>query len=137
MAGESLFERLRKARTDSVRISADDPQEKLRSAIRNLQNLFNAWAGHAPAQMDLGLPPPSEIAHGYPQSIPLVIKAIRTCIEKYEPRLTDVRVMHVESEEAVLQLRFKVDAKLVTGTHTEHVSFDTLVKPQGHVSLSG
>jgi type VI secretion system protein len=137
MASESLFERLRKARSDSVRVTADDPQTRLRSAIRNLQDLFNSWAGNAPAQLDLGLPPPSEIAHGYPQSIPVVIKAIRTCIEKYEPRLTDVRVVHVESAEDATQMRFKVDARLVAGDKRDVVSFDTLVKPDGEVTLSG
>jgi len=135
MAGESLFERLRKSRGDSVRITADDAQACLRSALSNLQNLFNSWSGHAPAQMDLGLPPPSEIAHGYPRSVPLVMKAIRTCIEKYEPRLSDVRVMHVESEEVALQIRFKVEATLATGEHREPVSFDTLVRPDGEVTL--
>ncbi len=137
MAGESLFERLRSARNATSKHVADEGQSRIRSVMLNLQNLLNSWAGHAPAQMELGIPAPSEIAHNYPSSIGEVLRAIKTCIEKYEPRLADVRVIYIESDEdrLDLQLRFKIEARLLLEKGSEKVSFDTLVNHAGDVRL--
>jgi len=137
MAAESLFERLRKAVSGSSHPAEESHQARVRSIGLNLTNLFNSWAGHAPAQMDLGMPAPSEIAHNYPGSITDVQRAIRTCIEKYEPRLTNVRVMHVEGEGDSLQIRFQIDAQLAGQGQAEKFSFDTLVDHAGQVMIEG
>ena len=134
MAGRSLFERLRSAADSTSRPfqeSAGDLQNSIRS---NLQNLFNSWIGHAPAQMDLGLPSPSEIAYRYPDSIPEVRRAIENNIEKYEPRLENVRVFHLESEGESLQVSYQIEAMTLDG---ESFSFETTVDHSGEVKLVG
>ncbi|MHC4597845.1 MAG: type VI secretion system baseplate subunit TssE [Planctomycetota bacterium] len=134
MAGRSLFHRLRAAADPASRPFAEGPED-LRNSIRaNLQNLFNTWMGHAPAQMDLGLPSPSEIAYRYPDSIPEVRRAIENNIAKYEPRLENVRVFHVESEGESLQIGYQIEAVTKDG---ETFSFETLVDHSGEVNLVG
>ena len=137
MAAESLFERLRMAVSGSSRPGEDSFQARVVSIGQNLNNLFNSWAGNAPAQMDLGMPAPSEIAHNYPASIADVQRAIRACIEKYEPRLTGVRVLHVEGEDDRLQIRFQIEAQLAGPGQVGKISFDTLVDHSGLVMIEG
>lgn len=111
-----------------------DPRQRLRQSIlRNLRDVLNARAGHAKAQMDLGLPPPSDLVQEYPACIPRLQRAIADGIARYEPRLEGVRVVHVP-QEGSLSLHFRVAAQLADGSRTP-VSFSTLVAHGGRVSL--
>ncbi|MHC5040360.1 MAG: type VI secretion system baseplate subunit TssE [Planctomycetota bacterium] len=137
MAGRSLFERLRAAADPTSRPFEESAGELLRSIQANVRNLLGTWMGHAPAQMDMGLPSPSEIAFRYPDSIPEVRRAIENCLEKYEPRLKDVHVYHVEGGGDSLQLRFQVEALAVHESHEEPFSFETLVDHSGEIEVLG
>ncbi|MHC4778421.1 MAG: type VI secretion system baseplate subunit TssE [Planctomycetota bacterium] len=139
MAGRSLFERLRAAADPTSRPFEESAGDLLRSIQANVKNLLGTWTGHAPAQMDMGLPSPSEIAYRYPDSIPEVRRAIEHCLGKYEPRLKDVRVYHVEGEGEGenLQLRFQVEAVAVNGDQEERFSFETLVDHSGEIEILG
>ena len=71
----------------------------------------------------LALAPPS----GRPPTGPL---------ERYEPRLKDVEVIHVKNDDKTqLTLQFQVQARLVGSTTTSWVSFLTRMDPSGRISL--
>jgi type VI secretion system protein len=133
-AERSLLERLSRPRDEGRRAVADVAQLR-RSVLLSLQHLFNTRTGHASAQPDLGMPSPSDITGASPNAVALVLKNLRSCIEKYEPRLRDVEISHVEGVEEVLTLRFQVTARLETAPDGSSISFDTVVDPGGHVRV--
>jgi type VI secretion system protein len=133
----TLLERLAKPKTAAVRTLGQSSTELLRSVVRNLQNILNTRVGHAPAQMDLGMPAPSDIVHATPDAVGLVLRNLRECIEKYEPRLSSVEISHVESETDVLTLRFQVTARIQDAKDGGSLSFETVVDPRGQFRLFG
>jgi type VI secretion system protein len=132
----TLFERLRNPEGTSIHTMQEDAGALLESILRNLGRILNSRTGQAPAQMDYGIPSPSEIAQGYPESLTTVQKNIRLCIEHYEPRLRDVKVMQIETSGQQMAVRFQITARLVTTTESRQVSFDTMLDPAGHVNLN-
>lgn len=132
----TLFERLKNPEGTTARTLEEDTTAQLGSILRNLMRILNARVGQAPAQMDFGIPSPSEIAQGYPESLATMQKTIRQCIEHYEPRLRDVQVMRIESDDLKLAVRFQVTARLATSKDGRQVSFSTLMDPSGHVNLN-
>jgi len=131
----TLFERLRKPRTQGVRTVSENTSALAKSIMNTLQNMLNSRLDHAPAQMDYGIPEPSEVAYSYPDGLGRMQRSIRTCLEKYEPRLTSVNVMHVESEEDKFTLRFQITAQLATSKERIPVCFDTLVDSSGNIQV--
>lgn len=131
----TLLERLARPRTKGARSMTENTNELTRSVLFNLQKMLNSRIGHAPAQMDYGIPEPSEVAHAFPDALGQMQRAIRTCIEKYEPRLTGVNVMHVESEDDQFSLRFQITGQLSTSKDRTPVVFDTMVDAAGRIRL--
>lgn len=134
-AERTLLERLSKPTKLGARTLSENTGELVRSILRNLVKLLNSRMGHAPAQMDYGIPEPSEVAHAFPDALGTMQRSIRTSIEKYEPRLTGVNVMHVESEEDQFTLRFQITGQLATSKERVPVCFDTLVDSTGRIKL--
>ena len=96
----TLLERLRKP-AQGPQTMHEDAGALMRSILRNMNRILNSRAGQFPAQPDYGIPSPSEIAHAYPDSVKVVQRRMRECIEKYEPRLKDVQVTQIESDEQI------------------------------------
>ena len=132
----SILERLAKPLTKGQRTLNENTHEITRSVLRNLQHILNTRLGDAPAQPDLGMPSPSEITQASPDAINLVMRNLRACIEKYEPRLSSIDIAHVEAGDEILTLRFQVTARLVVSKDGTTISFDTVVNPGGHIRLS-
>jgi type VI secretion system protein len=133
----TLFERLRNPEGTATHTLQEDTGALMQSILRNLPRILTARSGQAPAQMDYGIPSPSEVAHAYPESVATVQKTIRQSIEHYEPRLRDVQVMQIESDDTRLAVRFQVTARLATSKDGQQVSFSTRLDPAGHVNLRG
>jgi len=132
----SILERLARPGTKGQRTLNENTHEITRSVLRNLQHILNTRLGDAPAQPDLGMPSPSEITQASPDAINLVMRNLRSCIEKYEPRLTSIDIAHVEAGDEILTLRFQVTARIVVSKDGATISFDTVVNPGGHIRLS-
>ncbi len=97
--------------------------------------MLNCWHDHAPAVPDYGIPSISELVHSFPESIGFMQRAIRTTIEKYEPRLRRVRVIPVDSEDDILSLNFEISADLVTSDDKAAIRLETRVDSNGRVAL--
>lgn len=132
----SLFERLARPGGPGGRSAVRSGAELARSVLRNLQRILNSRLGASMAQPDLGMPAPSDVAQAAPDAVVLVMKNLRACIEKYEPRLASVDIAHVEAADDVLSLRFQITGRL-TGPDGTTLSFDTLVGPSGRILLQG
>ena len=108
----TLLERI--AEPDAGRHLALDTNRLRRSVLAHLRKILNARHGHAPAQPDYGIPDLNEFMFSMPESIPSMQKAIQKSIEKYEPRLTRVKVAWAPDEEDPLNIRFAITARLRT-----------------------
>jgi len=131
----TILERLARPDDARDRTAREDPKEIVRSVLGNLQRILNARLGHAPAQPDLGMPAPSDIIRSGAEAVEWLAGTLKNCIEKYEPRLTDVRVSRLESEDDVLTLRFQVSARLASTKEEVPVSFDTRVDAAGQIRV--
>ena len=133
----TLWERLAAAgdRLAPSRSTTGDAARLRNSILANLRRVLSTRTGHAPAQLDLGTPAPSELIRDFPACIPRLQRAIGVCVQKYEPRLTAVRVQHVPGDEGDLTIRFQISAVLADGARTP-VTFSTRVDDHGHLDLS-
>src|SRR5206468_1473438 len=82
------------------------------SICENLRHLLNSRCGMADACDDYGLIDPANIVRNMPEDRGKYEEAIRLCITKYEPRLTDVRVTQADSPEEPLCASFRITARL-------------------------
>jgi len=99
------------------------------------QTVAAAIARNAAAQPDLGMPSPAEITRGGEGGVERIIRGLRACVEKYEPRLAGIDVVQVESENDLLTLRFQVTARIASSKDETYISFDTLVDPSGRIKV--
>lgn len=131
MSDRSLLERLRHPERESARRAGDNPRERADSVLRHLQQMLNTRRGNVPAALDYGVPDLTEIVGNFPEAVGDMEHAIRRSIERYEPRLRDVRVSFTPSEDEALTLAFEISARLVMGGGATSVSFITRVNPEG------
>ena len=87
---------------------------------------------------DYGIPDLADMVHSFPEAIRMMEQAIRSTIEKYEPRLTNIRVKHVRFEDEVFSLHFEVTAQLVSSdSGKKSIWFETTVTNNGEVTVRG
>jgi len=107
------------------------------SILDHLKKMLNTRLGNSLTQPDdYGMIDLSELRTNMPDSINDVQNAIRNSIEKYEPRLRNVKVEHVNSGDDLFILKFKVTADIVAERRSS-LSFETVVEPTGQIDLSG
>ncbi len=135
MRAETLLERMSRARHVEVHGPASEATRLRQSILANLRRVLATRQGHAPAQPDLGTPSPSELIQDHPACIPRLQRTLGSCIQRYEPRLTAVRVRQVPTEGEAVGLRFHISAELADGSR-QPLSFTTDVDHSGRVNLA-
>lgn len=134
----TLLERFNDPRPGEPLRTTQNTEMLAKSVLQHLSKVLNTRRGHSLTQPeDYGMTDLTELIHGFPESIKEVQQAIRTTIEKYEPRLRNVDVEYVKSDEDVLTLRFKITAQIATERQGAPVWFETVVAPSGQVELKG
>lgn len=132
----TLLERLsRAAREGGARTVKEDRGAVMRSVLLNLQRILNSREGAAAAQPELGIPSPHELMRGYPATTEVALRAVKLCIQRFEPRLTNVVVTIDRSEEQRMAIGFTVSAQLAGGDRRDPVSFHTSITPDGRLRL--
>jgi type VI secretion system protein len=131
----TVLERLRRGDAAGAPSSVQDLDLLMRSIEANLTRLLNAREGSAPAQPDYGMPPPSEIVHAFPRAVTRVQRHVKNLLERFEPRLTEVEVNHLENEQDKLSLRFQIQARLATSASAMWVTYALRFDPSGRVTL--
>ena len=131
---QGLFESLTGAFADGAKIESVGPgARRLRSIMDHLQRLFNTRLGSLSHLTDYGLPDISDIYRSMPHGLGVLRNAIRSTIDRYEPRLKNVRVALRETYSKDLRLSFVISAELSKG---ETVRFETLFSDAGHSTVS-
>jgi len=136
-AEKSLLERIDAADGGSARGGASDPYALSRSVLAHVHKMLNVRQGNVAALPDFGLPDINDLAHRHGNPVPELKKAIKQCIERYEPRLTRVRVRYAPDPASPLDLRFEVAGQVSADGESSPVVFETTVNGSGHVNVRG
>ncbi len=92
--------------------SVASSQRRLRSVIDHLHRLLNSRDGSVPHLARYGLPDISQVYRTLPGGAESLREAMRLTIEKYEPRLTKVKVTRHEIDLPRGRLEFLLSAQL-------------------------
>lgn len=136
--GRTLLERFRDPRPNEPMRATQDLEALADSILQHLAKMLNTRRGGPLIQPDdYGMIDLSDVLHQFPDSITDVQKAIRAAIEKYEPRLRNVKVDYERSEVDLLTLKFKITAQIAVERGRDLVAFETVVEPSGQVRVTG
>lgn len=112
--------------------------EALMESVRNhLAKLLNSRHGMSEALPDYGLPSLVDVVVDSGNYVQLVQDAIRSTVEKYEPRLKRVRVSRKEEEGNKQTLVFRVDAVLISKSGEHRVWYETSIRGTGKFDVAG
>jgi type VI secretion system protein len=117
--------------------TSEDLDGLMESVRRHMIRLLNARHGMSEAAPDYGLPALTDIMAGSAEYVVRVQEAIRTALEKYEPRLRRVRVTHQVDEGKRQTLVFRIDAVLVGRGGEHRVWYETALSPTGELRVAG
>ena len=131
----TLLERLADPSPDEVRTTAYSARALSDSVKRHLQRMLNTRQAQTPIQPEYGMVDVTDCAAALPDVVDAVRRAIKTSIEKFEPRLRRVRIAPLPSGDR-LTLHFAITGELDTGRERVPVSFDTKIDPTRGVALA-
>ncbi|AGB79555.1 type VI secretion system baseplate subunit TssE [Pseudocitrobacter faecalis] len=127
----SLFERIREAADPSLRRRSKETL--LRSVRRNLHNVLNTRSGSCHGSPELGITDLNDDSLASSDFRNEVQNAISACILRYEPRISEVKVMAAaEDSYAPLELRFHILAYLNFSNSQDVLEFDILLDTHQH-----
>src|SRR5215831_11241685 len=109
MPGRGLLSRL-----DVTGLRATRALDEHDSIIEHLRVLLNSRRGSSPAAPDFGIPDFSDLVHAFPGAVQTLQRGIRETILAFEPRLKQVTVKHVPSDDP-LTLRYEITAQTGSG----------------------
>lgn len=107
----ALLSRIRDARNGRS-IDASTEESVRASILKHLQAMCATRVGSMLVRPEYGLPAISELVYSFPDAAASIARALAATIEKFEPRLADVRVRHVPTEGMSLVVHFEVTAVL-------------------------
>ncbi len=102
------------------------------SVVDHLRDMLNTPQGESVTAPDYGLVDFADVCHNMPEAIGAIQQSIRATILKYEPRLRNVSVRYVPSEDP-LQVRFEVVARLADSRRSV-VRLRTSMNTGGHMT---
>ena len=131
---QGLFESLAGNFLDGTSVSdAPAKDRRITSVMDHLNRLFNTRRGTIPHLPDYGLPDISEIYRKMPGGIEELQSAIKKTVEKYEPRLTRIKVLKQENAASDLSLEYILSGEMIGGGT---VRFKTKFSGTGNLSIA-
>jgi type VI secretion system protein len=133
----TLLERLTNPSAARTRTLSEDTREQARSIVRHLRKMLNSRQGHAPAQLEYGLPALESLIRELPGAVPEILREVRACIERFEKRLRVDEVGAIEPVDTkpALALHIRIEGELVNAARRAPVTFDTLVDGSGRIQV--
>lgn len=130
---QSLLERIAGGRREP-KIDLD-PALVAESVLRHLDRLFNVRQGSSATRPDYGLPDINGLLQTTSDANGEFRRAIKRAVDEFEPRLRNTAVAPDTSGSDLLQLRFKITARLVTKGLRQTVSFRTTLDDDGRLRV--
>ncbi len=136
MRGIRLLERLRAIDQRPDWRGESDRQTTIASVLEHLSKMLNTRQGSVPTAMDLGMPDFTGMAGSLTADIlPELEQTLTGVISKYEPRLTEVKVVFEPQPEKSFMLGFKLSAKVRVDDNDVPVVFETVLNSEGHITV--
>lgn len=134
--GGRLFERLAAPEPSSNHGAEADLIGAVESIKRHLVDLLNSHPGHSECAPELGLLDFNDATIGVLDLELSIQRAIRHCIERFEPRVCRVEVESLPRGGDPLQLRFQVHATLAQGRGHAETTIDLLLNDKRYQCLN-
>jgi type VI secretion system protein len=134
MAGHSLLRRLQNPALLAPRRHVSEAEVR-ESILEHLRLMCTTRAGTMLTCPDYGIADVSDLVHDFPDAIALLARSIRNTIQTYEPRLTNVVVKHVPSEDRELVVRYEIVAHIQQQGGKTPIKFETKVGSSGNVTI--
>lgn len=135
MAGYgSLFERL--GGDTLQRVGLTPEASALASVAAHLAKMLSTRAGSVQTLPDYGLPDLNNMNLSMHESLSQARRAIEHFIERYEPRLSRVRVVSMPREHNPLRLAFNIEGLLDVEGRLRQVRFSAQLDGGGQVSVT-
>ena len=112
-----------------------DTSTDIESIVEHLRHLLNTRIGEAVTVPDYGIEDLSDLTTSFPDATDIWKRSIRATIEKYEPRLTNVRVRHAETDNPLV-VAFEISARLSHGDKRAPLKLQTQVDTKGEFKIS-
>lgn len=137
MREERLIERIRSWNKAPDRRGGPDPKRMIDSIVRHLERMLNTRRGSAQIGEDYGIPDVTDLTSGLPDTLRDLERMIRNMIQKYEPRLTAVRIKFIPQDENMLAVSFQIVARLILEEEKDPVVFESVMDSDGKVTIRG
>ena len=137
MRENRLLNRLRMQEKGISGSFTEDPKQVILSVQGHLQQMLNTRWGSVPIADDFGIPDFTDILSSYPESVRDLERSLRQTIQKFEPRLKNVRVKFIPQEEGDLAVSFQISAKLNLERLKDSVIFESQLDSDGRISIKG
>ncbi|EPC00242.1 hypothetical protein L861_07035 [Litchfieldella anticariensis FP35 = DSM 16096] len=134
--GGRLFERLTATEQPDSQDDESPFVESVESIKRHLVELLNSHPGHSECAPGLGLLDFNDATLGVLDLKLNIQRAIRQCIERFEPRVRSVEVEPLPHNGDPLQLRFQVHATLDIGRESAETTIDLLLNNKRYQCLN-
>lgn len=136
MHQERLLERIGRVERKTAASPQSPTSKQVASIIAYLGKLLNTRQGSAAIASDFGVPDitniPGDTIQETRENIESVIQHV---VQKYEPRLTNVKMTMQHEEKEKFTLRFRLEANLAEQKDVP-VIFETVVSTEGKISIT-
>jgi len=113
---QALFESITGTFLDGTPVEAvSEKKRQIHSIMDHLNRMFNTRTGSIPHLKDYGLPDISDVYRKMSEGVDELKEAIKRTIERYEPRLKNVSVVHREDSESDARLVFILSGEIKRG----------------------
>jgi type VI secretion system protein len=103
--------------------------------IANLERLCGLRRGSVLSAPEFGIDDVTMLFHSFPVGLDVWQTRLEQSLTRYEPRLRDVRVVPIVSDELDLTLRVEIHAVLTGADRTTPTRFAATIDPQHRVSV--
>lgn len=128
----ALYDILRGRFDDGTAVTGQDPHEMVQSVRDHLRRLLNARQGVLVHLPDYGLPDLPLLYSDLPYYRSDLLRAVRLTVERYEPRLDNVRVQFMPVTRRDCVIGIDVGGQLPDG-HWAH--FESAFQRDGHTAI--
>lgn len=136
MHQERLLERIGRMEDEDNSASYSNSSLQVNSIISHLAKLLNTRQGSAIIAPDFGVPDITNVPGDTIQETRQRLeKIIQRVVEKYEPRLCNVKMVMQHEEKEQFSLKFRLEANLAERPDVP-VVFETVVSTEGKISIS-
>lgn len=130
----SLLHRLEFPDDRESRDLPGDPEQLVDAICQHLHLMFNTRQGNALTVPDFGTSDFSDVTRGYEEATK-VQDELRRSIERYEPRLRDVRVDFNQDHDDKFSLHFDIYATVDSGDQERRTAFRSTIENTGEVKV--